>query len=170
MELLDLSFFGEVSAALAAVVTLVYLAIQIRLSNKLAVSAIEHQLNTRVYDRRFTIARDDQFCDFLSRDWDSENLTRIERTKIAQYVTMLIIDAREVFFQDKLGFVSDHLLQARIDVLKRGIMNNDTSRSVWATYRTLVDSDFASFFEKQIYPDGLGPKMEEAHPLSKPPK
>ena len=46
MELLDLSFFGEVSAALAAVVTLVYLAIQIRLSNKLAVSAIEHQLNT----------------------------------------------------------------------------------------------------------------------------
>ena len=102
MELLNLSAFGEVIAVLATVVTLVYLAIQIRLSNKLAVSAIEHQLNTRVYDRRFTIARDDQFCDFLSMDWSSESLTRIEKTKVAQYVTMLIIDAREVFLQDKL--------------------------------------------------------------------
>lgn len=167
MELLNLSAFGEVIAVLATVVTLVYLAIQIRLSNKLAVSAIEHQLNTRVYDRRFTIARDDQFCDFLSMDWGSENLTRIEKTKVAQYVTMLIIDAREVFLQDKLGFVSEHLLQGRIDVLKRGIMNNDTSKSVWATYRKLVDPDFALFFEKQIYPDGLSSEIAAAHPLTK---
>ncbi|MBM87394.1 MAG: hypothetical protein CMQ41_03370 [Gammaproteobacteria bacterium] len=170
MELLNFTAFGEVIAVVATVATLAYLAMQIRLSNKLAVSAIEHQLNTRVYDRRFETARDDHFCEFLSKDWGSENLTRMEKTKVAQYVTMLIIDAREVFFQDKLGFVSEHLLQARVDVLKRGIMNNDISKSVWFTYRKLVDPDFASFFEKEIYPDGLSPEVESAHPLTKPGK
>ena len=68
MNFVELGALGEVVAALATVGTLGYLAVQIRLSNKLAISSIEHNLNTRVYDRRFTISRDDEFCEFLSRD------------------------------------------------------------------------------------------------------
>ena len=167
MEQLNLEFVINLVGAIATLGTLAYLAIQIRLSNRLAVSAIEHQLNTRVYDRRFSIARDDEFCEFLSRDWRNESFSRVEKTKVAQYVTMLIVDAREVFFQDKLGFVSQHLLPARIDVLKKGIMENEISKSVWAAYRDLVDPDFAIYFEREIYPDGIGQELEAAHPLSK---
>jgi hypothetical protein len=167
MEQLNLESLINLVGAAATLGTLAYLAMQIRLSNRLAVSAIEHQLNTRVYDRRFSIARDDEFCEFLSRDWDNESFSRVEKTKVAQYVTMLIVDAREVFFQDKLGFVSQHLLPARIDVLKKGIMENKISKSVWAAYRHLVDPDFAVYFEREIYPDGLGQELEAAHPLSK---
>ena len=61
MEQLNLEFVINLVGAIATLGTLAYLAIQIRLSNRLAVSAIEHQLNTRVYDRRFSIARDDEF-------------------------------------------------------------------------------------------------------------
>ena len=92
MNFIELGALGEVVAALATVATLGYLALQIRLNNKLAISSIEHNLNTRVYERRFTISRDDEFCNFLSRDWSADELTRTEKTKIAQYVTMLIID------------------------------------------------------------------------------
>ncbi|MEL0324384.1 MAG: hypothetical protein VXA00_08500 [Rhodospirillales bacterium] len=167
MEQLNLEFVINLVGAIATLGTLAYLAIQIRLSNRLAVSAIEHQLNTRVYDRRFSIARDDEFCEFLSRDWGNESFSRVEKTKVAQYVTMLIVDAREVFFQDKLGFVSQHLLPARIDVLKKGIMENEISKSVWTAYRHLVDPDFAIYFEREIYPGGLDQELEAAHPLSK---
>ena len=167
MEQLNLEFVINLVGAIATLGTLAYLAIQIRLSNRLAVSAIEHQLNTRVYDRRFSIARDDEFCEFFSRDWGNEAFSRVEKTKVAQYVTMLIVDAREVFFQDKLGFVSQHLLPARIDVLKKGIMENEISKSVWAAYRNLVDPDFAIYFEREIYPGGLDQELEAAHPLSK---
>lgn len=167
MEQLNLEFVINLVGAIATLGTLAYLAIQIRLSNRLAVSAIEHQLNTRVYDRRFSIARDDEFCEFLSRDWGNGSFSRVEKTKVAQYVTMLIVDAREVFFQDKLGFVSQHLLPARIDVLKKGIMENEISKSVWAAYRNLVDPDFAIYFEREIYPGGLDQELEAAHPLSK---
>ena len=80
---------------------------------------------------------------------------------------MLIIDAREVFLQDKLGFVSEHLLNARLDVLKLGIMQNPTSKSVWASYRKLVDPDFAQYFEQAIYPEGVDDSLMRDHPQYK---
>jgi hypothetical protein len=96
----------------------------------------------------------------------------VEKTKISQYVTMLIGDAREVFLQDKLGFVSadSNTLKARVNVLKMGIMENVTSKSVWASYRNLVEPDFARFFEEHIFPDGLEEDVETEHPLYKPSK
>ena len=84
---------------------------------------------------------------------------------------MLIGDAREVFIQDKLGFVSrdSHTLMSRINLLKMGIMENVTSKSVWANYRNLVEPDFARYFEEHIFPGGIEDIGTE-HPLYKPHK
>ena len=140
MSYTALGAIGEFIAGLATVITLVYLVFQIRLNNRLAISTLEHKLNSRVYDRRLTISRDTEFSEFLAKDWNSTDLTKVEKTKISQYITMLIGDAREVFLQDKLGFVSrdSNTLKGRINVLKMGIMENVTSKSVWANYRNLV--------------------------------
>ena len=81
-------------------------------------------------------------------------------------MTMLIIDAREVYLQDKLGFVTKGVLKARINALKLGIMKNDISKSVWQTYRSLVEADFAKYFESEIYPDGIADISASAHPLA----
>ena len=167
MSYLELGAIGELIAALATVITLIYLSKQIRTNNKLAISNLENKLNSRVYDRRFTVARDKEFAEFLAKDWSSEELTKAEKTQITQYVTMLIIDAREVFLQDKLGFVSDGLLKARINVLKMGIMTNPTAKSVWATYKRLVEPEFANYFESQIYPDGIEDDAIKVNPLYK---
>tara|TARA_B100000959_G_scaffold159166_1_gene166833 strand:+ start:4749 stop:5264 length:516 start_codon:yes stop_codon:yes gene_type:complete len=167
MSYLELGAIGELIAALATVITLIYLSKQIRTNNKLAISDLENKLNSRVYDRRFAVARDKEFAEFLAKDWSSEELTKAEKTQITQYVTMLIIDAREVFLQDKLGFVSDGLLKARINVLKMGIMTNPTAKSVWATYKQLVEPEFANYFEKEIYPDGIDDDAIKVNPLYK---
>ena len=167
MSYLELGAIGELIAALATVITLIYLSKQIRTNNKLAISDLENKLNSRVYDRRFAVARDKEFAKFLAKDWSSEELTKAEKTQITQYVTMLIIDAREVFLQDKLGFVSDGLLKARINVLKMGIMTNPTAKSVWATYKQLVEPEFANYFEKEIYPDGIDDDAIKVNPLYK---
>jgi len=167
MSYLELGAIGELIAALATVITLIYLSKQIHTNNKLAISNLENKLNSRVYDRRFTVARDKEFAKFLAKDWGSEELTKAEKTQITQYVTMLIIDAREVFLQDKLGFVSDGLLKARINVLKMGIMTNPTAKSVWATYKRLVEPEFANYFESEIYPDGIKDDAIKVNPLYK---
>ena len=164
-ELVGMVF--QATGTVATILTIVYLANQIRLNNKLAVSSIEHKLNTRVYERRFITARDSDFCEFLSRNWDDDDLSKSEKVKISQYITMLIIDAREVYLQDKLGFVTEGVLKARIDVLKLGIMKNSISKGVWQTYKNLVETDFASYVENEIYPEGVADIPATFHPLAR---
>ena len=62
MSYLELGAIGELIAALATVITLIYLSKQIHTNNKLAISNLENKLNSRVYDRRFTVARDKEFA------------------------------------------------------------------------------------------------------------
>ncbi len=161
------SIFGEIATAIATLGTLVYLASQIRTSNKLARSQLEHLLNSRVNDRRLAIALDPQFSEFLSKDWGANTFSKGERVQISQYVTMMVMDAREVFVQHRMGLVSDGLRDARINVLKMGLMATKPAQAVWATYRELLESDFIEYFEHHIY-GGHTPTISRAeHPLSK---
>ena len=52
MSFQELGSLGEFIAAVATVTTLVYLALQVRMNNRLAVSNIENQLNSRECERR----------------------------------------------------------------------------------------------------------------------
>ena len=54
MTYIELGAIGELIAAIATVVTLIYLSRQIHMNNKLAISNLENKLNSRVYERRFT--------------------------------------------------------------------------------------------------------------------
>ena len=63
MSFQELGSLGEFIAAVATVTTLVYLALQVRMNNRLAVSNIENQLNSRECERRLAIA-DPRFQDF----------------------------------------------------------------------------------------------------------
>ena len=163
----ELGSLGEILAAAATVITLIYLSIQIKLNNRLAISTIENQLNSREYERRFAIAMDPAFAAFLARDWRTDPLNDAERTQAAQYVTMLVIDARETFLQNKLGFVSSELLESRMTRLKMGVMESQVAKSVWAVYRKIVEQDFAAYFEAEIFPSGLAEGLEASHPQSR---
>jgi hypothetical protein len=163
----ELGSLGEILAAAATVATLIYLSMQIKLNNRLAVSTIENQLNSREYERRFAIAMDPAFAGFLARDWRTETLDDAERTQAAQYITMLVIDARETFLQNKLGFVSMDLLESRMTRLRMGVMESEVAKSVWAVYAQIVEKDFAAYFEAEIFPSGLKEGLQLSHPQFK---
>ncbi len=167
MSFQELGSLGEFVAAIATVATLIYLALQIKMNNRLAVSNIENQLNSRECERRLAIALDNEFSSFLAKDWGKERFTPTERTQAAQYITMLVIDVREAFLQNKLGFVSRELLENRMIRLNMGIMRSEVAKSVWATYKIMVEADFAVYFEARIFPEGLETGLEESHPQYK---
>ena len=146
MSFEELGSLGEFVAAIATVATLIYLALQIKMNNRLAISNIENQLNSRECERRLAIALDGKFSGFLAKDWSQEQFTPAESTQAAQYITMLVIDVRETFLQNKLGFVSSELLENRMIRLNMGIMRSEVAKSVWATYKKMVEGDFASRF------------------------
>ena len=167
MSFQELGSMGEFVAAIATVATLIYLALQIKMNNRLAISNIENQLNSRECERRLAIALDNEFSGFLAKDWEKERFTPTERTQAAQYITMLVIDVRETFLQNKLGFVSRELLENRMIRLNMGIMRSEVAKSVWATYKMMVEGDFAAYFEARIFPEGVEIGMEESHPQYK---
>ena len=61
MSFQELGSLGEFVASVATVTTLIYLAMQVRMNNRLAVSNIENQLNSRECERRLSIALDPAF-------------------------------------------------------------------------------------------------------------
>ena len=69
--------------------------------------------------------------------------------------------------QKKLGFVSKALLESRIIRLSNRIMSSDIAKLVWATYKNMVETDFADYFERRIFPEGLEEGVEESHPQFK---
>ena len=138
-----------------------------RTNNKLARSQLEHFLDSRVNDRRLAIALDPNFSDFLSKDWGADSFSDEQRVQISQYVTMIIMDMREVFMQHKFELVSDGLRDARINLLNMGIMSTRPAKAVWATYKLVLEDDFVRFFEDEIY-GGHQPEANRAdHPLTK---
>ena len=80
MSFQELGSLGEFIAAFATVSTLIYLALQVRMTNRLAVSNIETQLNSRKCERRLVMALITVFSGFLAKDWIKERFTPSERT------------------------------------------------------------------------------------------
>ena len=83
-DLTLLSTVGEIITAIATLGTIGYLATQMRMSNMLARSQLEHLLNSRVNDRRLAIALDPQFSEFLSKDWGDDKFNKGQRVQISQ--------------------------------------------------------------------------------------
>ena len=41
-------------------------------------------------------------------------------------------------------------------------MRSEVAKSVWATYKNMVETDFADYFERRIFPEGLEEGIEES--------
>ena len=78
LSLQDLGALGEFLAAIATVITLIYLAKQIKTNSLVARSTLEHHINSRELDRRFKISQDPAFAYFLARDWERFDARSLE--------------------------------------------------------------------------------------------
>ncbi|MEC9415726.1 MAG: hypothetical protein VYC67_03940, partial [Pseudomonadota bacterium] len=70
----------QIIAALGVIVSVVYLAVQIHQQNEITKAEFGHSLTHRMYERYFNTSKDDEFSNFLSKDWsNTENLSDSER-------------------------------------------------------------------------------------------
>ena len=67
MSFQDMGSLGEFIAALATVVTLLYLSAQIRQTNLITKAQFGHGLTHRLYERFFQTAKDQEFAEFLGK-------------------------------------------------------------------------------------------------------
>ena len=82
----------QVIAALGVVVSVVYLGVQIRQQNVITKAQFGHHLTERLYERYFETAKDAEFAQFLSRDWDSKDLNVADSYRVMHFVMMCLVD------------------------------------------------------------------------------
>lgn len=150
MSFQDMGSLGEFIAALATVVTLLYLSAQIRQTNLITKAQFGHGLTHRLYERFFQTAKDQEFAEFLGKDWAAEDLNSVEKSRITFFTIMLLVDVFDVYDKVKQGLVEEKHLDMRVHMLRTGIFRSPTGARLWSFWKTVRDQEFVDWFEKNV--------------------
>ncbi len=158
-----LGAIAELLGATAVFLTLIFLAVQLKHANVLARSSAASAQSARLTDRLVRVAENRDFAALMTKDWNSDELSDVEKTQISYYIAMLIHSASDAYGQWRLGVVDEQVFQATLDGLKTGIMQNSTAKAIWAINKRNHGRTFVRMFEEAIYPEGFSTKAEESH-------
>ena len=106
-----ITLFVQVIAALGVVASVFYLSLQIRQQNKIASAEFGHHLTERLYNRYFQTAKDADYCEFLARDWASDEVrTAADQIRITHSLGMYLVDIHDVYQKVDAGMVAENHL------------------------------------------------------------
>ena len=150
MDMNSLGSLGELIAALATVLTLIYLSAQIRQTNLITKARFGHEITQRSYERYFQSAKDSEFSEFLVKDWATEDLSKSETQRVLNFSVMLMIDLFDIYDKVDQGLVETKHLDLRVHVLRTGIFRSPLGLRAWDFWKTTREKKFVEWFEKNI--------------------
>ena len=150
MSLSDLSLLGSFVSGVAVLVSLVYLAIQVRQAEKNQRAVLNHGYITRVADylrwyaespinelRSRVIAGDTSFT--------AEELLRLQ---LALRVTLL--SAQDAYLQHKAGLVDEITLDNSMRSVRNSWLNQPVYRALWLQQAPTIAPEFATVIETML--------------------
>ena len=150
MTLSDLAAIGSLVSGLAVLVSLVYLAIQVRQAEKNQRAVLNQGYITRVADylrwyaespinelRTRVIAGDTAFT--------AEELLRLQ---LALRVTLL--SAQDAYLQHKTGLVDEMTLDNSMRSVRNSWLNQPVYRALWLQQAPTIAPEFAEVIEKML--------------------
>ena len=141
----------QVVAAMGVVISVVYLGVQIKQQNTITKAQFGHSLTQRLYDRYFQTSKDNEYAEFMSKDWNSENLTPSESWRIQMAILTYLVDIFDVYDKVNAGLVDKSHLDTRMRTLKLGVMKTTNARLVWSGWKRNRSEEFVNWFEEEIY-------------------
>ena len=158
----------QIIAALGVVVSVVYLGVQINQQNKITKAQFGHSLTQRLYDRYFETSTNRDYAEFLAKDWNADDLTPTDITRIQMAVITYLVDIFDVYDKVQEGLVNKSHLETRMNTLKLGVMKTTAAKVVWSYWKNNRDQSFIDWFESEIYDDEAGNiSLEESLKMSK---
>ena len=140
---------AEFLGAIGVIVTLFYLASQLR-RNSLALEAATNQaLSDATQERLLAPAQNPELAAAYTKARLGENLSDIEQTQLAFFSRATFRGIQNVFFQHRKGLISDEVLKDYEQVL-RGASRWAHTKDWWNTERSSFDRDFVEFYEALI--------------------
>ena len=158
----------QIIAALGVVVSVVYLGVQINQQNKITKAQFGHSLTQRLYERYFETSTNRDYAEFLAKDWNADDLTPTDITRIQMAVITYLVDIFDVYDKVQEGLVNKSHLETRMNTLKLGVMKTTAAKVVWSYWKNNRDQSFIDWFEGEIYDDEAGNiSLEESLKMSK---
>ena len=148
MTIQDLGSIGEFVAAIATIVTLIYLAVQLRASNRLARAEASRAPNSDLNAINASFGTDPAFRTAWRKAMGGASRSEIDgddRTLIDFY----LISVTNVHEQLVREVRSGVLASDDLDFGATGLFVLPYYRSSWALYRDFLSSHFVGEFEKQ---------------------
>ena len=158
----------QIIAALGVVVSVVYLGVQINQQNKITKAQFGHSLTQRLYERYFETSTNKDYAEFLAKDWNADDLTPTDITRIQMAVITYLVDIFDVYDKVQEGLVNKSHLETRMNTLKLGVMKTTAAKVVWSYWKNNREQSFIDWFESEIYNDEAGNvSLEESLKMSK---
>ena len=118
----------QIIAALGVVVSVVYLGVQINQQNKITKAQFGHSLTQRLYERYFETSTNRDYAEFLAKDWNADDLTPTDITRIQMAVITYLVDIFDVYDKVQEGLVNKSHLETRMNTLKLGVMKTTAAK------------------------------------------
>ena len=148
---------GEFVAAIAVLVTLVYLALQIR-QTKLAVSANIHQaLNDVSIHLYTTVASNESLAAaFVGANSSEQNLTPTQALQFRALGMAMIRNAENMYYQHTIGLLSEERIRSSAFALKDYYRSSPYFVDIWISSKESVRSDFCDWMDHFLNDDEPG--------------
>ncbi len=133
---------GEIVGALAVVVSVLYLSIQIRTNTRSQRSTMQHSLHQETVSRMMAIAQDDVLAEkLLKADQSYDDLTIVEKTQIESFVRAVFRGFENMFLQHQRGFFDAENIAGMDEAIRRNVRPAYFERW-WMRNRALFHADF----------------------------
>jgi len=156
MDITTLAAWGEFLGGIAVVVSLVYLAGQIRQNSRLLQVATTAALGDQDFEFAKLVIENPEISQ-IAEDGaaDRDSLSEAERNRFDAFVRMAVADFQRNFFVEQDGALKASLWQAEIRGYER-FLRQPGSRQWWEANRYTFSDEFGDFL------DGLIPEGEAA--------
>lgn len=147
MSLADLASLGSFISGIAVLVSLVYLAQQIRQSTKHSRAAISHGFATRTVDFNYRMTDEKLATAIVKGRSASAELTEVEIFQFMAYTRAAFWNASDTFVQYRNGLV-DEAVFASFERAQVGLMQAPGMQIAWSFMRDAFAPNFVAFMDR----------------------
>lgn len=139
---------GEFIGAIAVVVTLAYLAVQLR-QNTFMIRANIRQARSDTSVSLNSLAATSQIAELRVKERKGEQLSDVEQERMFLWQVALWRGQQTIFFQNREGLLDDQTENEQGFVI-RNLMAVPSARRFWAQSKQSLDSRFVEWVEEQL--------------------
>ena len=142
---MSLADIASLASSVAVLVSLLFLAVQVRQSNRNQRSLMQQGRTTRNVDLLFRLA-DPNLANLWARVSDCEELQDAEYYMLYGYMASVFWSYEDSFFQFRSGMLDARSWASDLATLKR-LLSNPAYRAVWTAVRSAIGDEYRSFLD-----------------------